>query len=146
MTLRRVGTLVLLFFLAASALGSEKGASLDELKAKAESASNKDKPRLFLEIAQRQLTEADQQYTLGDVDRGLAAVHDVTLYAERAAGAALDSGKHQKQTEIAIREMANKMEAIVRSLAIDDRPPVQAAVDRLQKIRDSLLTGMFKKD
>ena len=54
----------------------------------------------------------------------------------------IQSRKHLKQTEIAVREMTRKLADIMQR-GDDDQPPVQAAIDRLERVRDELLLAMF---
>ncbi len=68
-------------------------------------------------------------------------------YAEKAGDAAERSGKRLKDTEIAVRKMAEKFRDVKHNLPFDDQAPVQDAVDRLEKMRTELLAEMFgKKD
>jgi hypothetical protein len=51
-----------------------------------------------------------------------------------------------KNVEIAIRKMSEKLNDIKRTLAFEDQPAVADAVRRLEDIRTSLLSEMFKKE
>jgi hypothetical protein len=42
--------------------------------------------------------------------------------------------------------MADKLRDIKRTLAFEDQPPVQQAIDRLEDIRTTLLKEMFAKE
>jgi hypothetical protein len=122
-----------------------KEESLPQLIARADSARPEDRPQLYTEIAERQLHSADQLYTDGKVDEAQAAVTDVVNYSQKATDAATQTGKKLKNTEIAVRKMAEKLRDIKRSLAFEDQAPVQTAIDRLETQRTSLLDRMFGK-
>ncbi len=64
-------------------------------------------------------------------------------YGRKAADAASTSGKHLKQTEIELRKLRKRMHDIAETLAVDDRPPLQKAVDDIEQIRSDLLARMF---
>jgi len=130
-----------LFAIAASATDL----SVDQLKAKLGSASVGDKPHICLQIAQQQLAEADKLYTAVEVEKAQAALTDVVSFSELARDYSIQSHKHQKQTEIAVRAMTRKLNDIMRGLSHDDRPPVHDAIERLQRVRDDLLSAMFPK-
>ena len=124
---------------------ASKPETLQQLIARAESAKLEDRPALYVEIADRQLTSADGLYTAGKVDDARSAVSDVVTYSEKAHDSAIQSGKRLKSTEITFRRMAAKLRDIKRSLNFDDQAPVQAAADRLESLRTDLLSHMFGK-
>ncbi len=129
--------------LAAAGLAKEKE-SIEQLKARAEQAKPQDQPRLFMDVAERQVESADKLYSDGDSDKGKAAIEDATNCAEKAGQAAITTGKQLKRTEIAVRKLSDRMQGIWHSLAVDDRPPLKAATERLEKLDSMLLDRMFK--
>ena len=119
--------------------------TIDELKARVANASVADRPPLCIHISERQLDAADRFYVAGDSDQAKAALADVITYSELARDYAIQSRKHEKPSEIAIRKMARKLADLKHTVSHDDQEQVQSAVDRLQKVRDDLLTAMFPK-
>ncbi|HEY4979780.1 MAG TPA: hypothetical protein VII25_11485 [Candidatus Acidoferrum sp.] len=132
---------VLLFLLNALGQGSEQTAA--DLKARADAAQGADRATLSLEYAHRQLEDANTRYTQGDVDQAEAEIEEVVAYSHRAADAASASGKRLKQTEIELRKLEHRMRDIGHSLNIDDRPPVEKAVQELEQVRADLLARMW---
>src|SRR6266851_488524 len=65
--------------------------------------------------------------------------------AERQLDAA-DKFYLTEQTEIAVRRMVRKLFDIKRAVNHEDQVPVEAAIDRLQRVRDDLLAAMFPKE
>jgi hypothetical protein len=141
MTRRRLLIIVMLF--AVSALAADKEETLDQLKQRAERASQRDQPKLFLELAERQLKTADSAYNEGKVDQARTAVEEVAGFSEKAGTAAIATRNHLKQAEIRIRDMEHKLSDIRRTVSFDDRPPLEAAISRMEKIRGDLLKAMF---
>lgn len=140
----RTWAIVLALVLAASADAfARKEETVEQLIARAESVRLQDRPQIYAEIAERRLAAADQLYTTGKTDEARAAVDDVVSYSEKAVDAATQTGKKLKHTEIAVRKMAAKLRDIKRGLAFEDQAPVQTAIDRLERLRDKLLSGMF---
>ena len=131
----------------APAPGAARGVdpTIEELKARFTSASNSDRPHLCVQIAQRQLEEADKDYTAAEIEKAQAPLADVVAFSELARDYAIQSHKYEKQTEIAVRGMTRKLTDIMHSLSHDDQAPVQDAINRLQRVRDDLLAAMFKK-
>ena len=100
--------------------------------------------RLYAEIAERQVKLADQMYTSDKIPEGVALVSDAVSNADKASDAAIRSGKHLKDTEIAMRKMATKLRDITRKLSLEDQASVIAAANHLEALRTSLLSHMFK--
>ena len=143
--MRLTAILLTLSTLALPTLSSAKDESIAQLIGRADLARLEDRPAIYAEIAERQLRNADQLYNEGKSDQAEAAVKDVVLYSDKAADAATKSGKKLKNTEIAMRKMAEKLRDINRSLSFDDQPPVQAAIEHLEGLRTELLNRMFGK-
>lgn len=119
--------------------------SVDELKAKLSPASVGDKPRICVQIAQKQLSEVDKFYVTGDAEKAQPALTDVVVFSELARDYSIQSHKYQKQTEIAVRGMTRKLTDLMHSLPHDDQAPIQEVITRLQRVRDDLLLAMFPK-
>ena len=119
--------------------------ALDQLIARAESASPGERPALYIRIARQQADAADKFYQAGDAAAGNSALNDVVTYSGKASDAAARTGKRLKDTEIALRKMAEKFRDVKRTLPFEDQEPVQQAIDRLEQMRTDLLTAMFGK-
>jgi hypothetical protein len=127
-----------------SLMGSEQP-TIEELKARVANASIADRPGLCVHISELQTDAADRLYVAGDSERAQAALADVVAFSESARDYSIQSHKHEKQTEIAIRKMAHKLADIKHTVSHDDQAQVQNTIDRLQRIRDDLLAAMFPK-
>jgi hypothetical protein len=144
----RVWATVALF--AAIATGTAQAApgnepTVEGLKAKLSTTSVGDKPHVCVQIAQKQLKEADKFYAAADVEKGQAALVDVVAYSELARDYAIQSHKYQKQAEIAVRAMTRKLTELTHTVDHDDQAPVKDAISRLQQVEDDLLKAMFPK-
>jgi hypothetical protein len=144
---RLSGTVTLFALVAAVATdaASSNKPSIEELKARLSSTSVGDRPHLCVQIAEKQLSEADTFYAASETDKGQAALTDVVAFSELARDYAIQSHKYQKQTEIAARTMTRKLTDLLHTLAHDDQAPVRDAINRLQRVRDDLLRTMFPK-
>jgi hypothetical protein len=119
--------------------------SIDELKAKIANASIVDRPPLCLQLSERQLGAAGRFYVAGDPEQAKAALADAVAFSELARDYSIQSHKHEKQSEIAIRAMVRKLNDLKHTIPHEDQAEVQSTVDRLQRIRDDLLAAMFPK-
>ena len=77
---------------------------------------------MCVQIAQKQLEEADKFYAAADVEKGNAALVDVVAYSELARDYSIQSHKYQKQAEIAVRAMTRKLTELTHSLIMTIRP------------------------
>lgn len=120
--------------------------TVEELKARIAAANVPDRVHLCLEIAQKQLVETGKLYSAGEIEQGQSPLQDVVTYSELARDYSIQSHKHQKQTEIAVRAMTRKLNDLEHTLGQPDQPPIKNALDRLERVRDDLLASMFKKE
>ncbi len=135
--------LCLILFALASAYCAAQQEPIPVLKERAEKASPEACVQLCIQIAERQLRNADRLYTEGQVDQARAAVDDVATYTEKARDAAIQTKKHLKNVEIDARKMADRLRDIKRTLAFEDHPPVEKDIRRLEDVRTALLKEMF---
>lgn len=119
--------------------------TVEELKARIAAANTGDRVHLCVQVAEIQLTEADKLYASGEVEKGQTALTDVASFSELARDYSIESKKHQKQTEIAIRGMTRKLNSLAHTLGHDDQAAVKDAINRLERVRDDLLLSMFPK-
>jgi hypothetical protein len=143
--IRRRTILVFVVMLALAVFAEKKEESLQQLIARAEAAHLQDRPSLYLQLARRQAEAAEMFYAGGNVEAGNSAVADVANYCSQASAAAIASGKKLKDTEIALRKMAERFRDLKRNLAFEDQAPVQQAIDRMETMRTDLLAAMFGK-
>jgi hypothetical protein len=136
--------IMVLVLLSASAL-ADKQESVEALKARAEKAHPKEQVELYTKIAERQLEALDKAYNGGAMQQAQAALADVVHYGVKAAQVSSQTGKRMKNTEIAMRKISTRLEAIRRTLDTDDRPPVGDAIQKLEAARTELLNRMFRK-
>ena len=129
-----------------SASASTQPATVEELKAQLASARTGDRIQLCIQIAERQLEAADKFYSADETEKARTALDDVASFAEQARDSSIQFHKRQKQTEIAVRKMVRKLFDIKRAVNHEEQVPVEAAIERLQRVRDDLLAAMFPKD
>ena len=139
-----LGLVLSMLALPLSLMGSEQP-TIEELKARVANASIADRPGLCVHISELQTDAADRLYVAGDTEKAQAALADVVAFSESARDYSIQSHKHEKQSEIAIRKMAHKLADIKHTVSHEDQAQVQNAIDRLQRIRDDLLAAMFPK-
>lgn len=138
-----VAVLLLLACALPAALARQE--TVDELKAKLASAKESDQPKLCLEIARLQLDATEKAYTASQLPQAQALLKEVVDYAQKAGDAARQSHKHIKKTEIEVRKMSRRLQDLKPTVDVDNRQPVQDAVNHLEHIRTQLLMQMFSE-
>lgn len=141
--LRVAAGLLVAVVIAPSALTGGDEPTVDELKGRVANIAVADRPRVCLRISERQLDAADRFYLAGDNDKAQAALTDVIAFSELARDYAIQSRKHEKQAEIAVRKMVRKLADMKHTVSREEQEQVQRAIDRLQRVRDDLLAAMF---
>ncbi|MGH9579469.1 MAG: hypothetical protein ACRD2R_00630, partial [Terriglobales bacterium] len=125
------GLLAAVFGGAMCLMASEE--TLVELKERAAAARGSDRAKLFMEAARKQIEVANQYYGEGSLQAAQEAVAQAVQSADQACTAARESRKRMKKTEIEARKLSRRLAEIGRTLALADRPQVEAAVDHLEE-------------
>ncbi len=140
---RRLLIVASVLLLIAGAAAKKKDVPLEELKARAESATGDQKPLLYAEVVQRQIEDANQFFVAGDVEKARNTIKEVVVYAGKARDAALARPHKMKDTEIHLRKAEHRLNDIRRTLALEDQPDVQEAADQIAGMRKQILEAMF---
>jgi hypothetical protein len=139
--MRKLPYIVLALLLSLPAFGKEK--TIDQLKAEAEKSHDGHQAKVYAELARRLVDVADQQFASGDVGKGQQTVQEILADATRAHDVSISSHKKMKDVEIHLRETQRHLENVRRTLAADDRRPVEAVEKKLADFRQDLLNAMF---
>jgi hypothetical protein len=142
---RGLGSILLLVLFVGTVASARTEPTVEELKARVSSASVGDKAKICLEIAEKQLNAADKLYTADDMEKAQASLTDVVAFSELARDYSIQSHKHQKQTEIAIRSMTRKLNDLAHVVSREEQGPLKDAIQHLERVRDDLLAAMFPK-
>ena len=140
--MKRVGAILFFLVITLCSSASDKE-TIEQLIARAHSASASQQPDLYLEIADRESTLAVDAYKANKLDDGHAALEKVVAYADQAHANVLKSGKRLPRTEIKIRRLAARLRDLKQNVDADEQAGVQAAVDKLESFRTDLLKAMF---
>jgi hypothetical protein len=143
--MRRAAVAGLMMWMLATpfALSSGNRETVEELKARVAHTGVADRPPLCLRIAEMQLDAARNFYLAGENEKAQSTLADVIAFAELDRDSAIQSHKHEKQSEIAIRKMARKLGDMKHTVSREDQEQMQKAIDRLEQVRDDLLAAMF---
>jgi len=132
---------ILLLLVAAAAAADQK--TLDQLKAEADHASGGHQAKLCADVASRLVEVANQQFNDGKSREGQATVQEVLSYATKARDVAIEHHAKMKEIEIELRETQRRLNSVKRTLAVEDRVPVDGVEKKLEQFRQDLLDAMF---
>jgi hypothetical protein len=135
--------LAICVFLLLAAVTFAAQRSIDQMKAEAEKAEGGHQAKLCAELAEQLVSIANQQFTEGNVEQAQNTVQDILKYASKARDASINSRGKMKETEIILRTTQRKLEAVKRTLAADDRPPLDDVEKKLEQFRQDILNEMF---
>jgi hypothetical protein len=119
--------------------------SMEELERKIESAHGGKKAELLLQLTHEQLVQVDSLYHDGNNDKAFALLKDAGSNADQATAVSLDSGKRLKDTEIELRKLSERLQAMRQEANFEDRKPFDVCIQSLEQDRSKLLDRMFKK-
>ena len=139
--MRKLSIALVLLSVAFTASAREK--TLDQLKDEAAKAHSGHQAVLYAKIAQALVDVADQQFTNSRSADAHRTIQDVLENASRAHDVALQSHKKLKEVEIRLRETQRHLHNVRRTLALADRPAVEAVENKLEGFRQDLLNTMF---
>ncbi len=138
--MRKHAPILLLLLCALAALAQDR--NLAQLKVEAERPGN-DQAKSCAEMAERLVSVADKQFTDGESVKGHATVQEILEYGARARDLAVKNRKKMKETEIHLRRARYALENMRRTLAAEDRPPVEAIEKKLEQFGEEILEAMF---
>jgi len=136
-------TLLAVASLSATAAG--KYETIEALKARAASAQGGKQAELFAKVAERQLEIMATAFEQNNFSQAQSALADIVDYSVKAAETSQTTGKQMKKTEISLRQIGARLDDIRKTLSIDDRPALAAAIEKLERARTQLLHHMFKR-
>lgn len=119
--------------------------TLEQLRARVDQAKPQDQPKLYTKIADLEFKEVDRLFEQGDVPNAQRALGSLVEDCEKAGKSSVTTRKHMKQTEISLRKISEQLEQIAKTIDFESRPPLQTAIERIDHVRNDLLTAMFSK-
>ncbi len=126
--------------LSANVLAKE---SVQEMQTRADKAKPAECAKLCIKVARAFAEQSNDFFSAGKNEQGHAAMQLAFNYALRAAHGAIQSRKHEKHTEIKIRELITRIHDIRDTLSFEDHAPIDAGLKQLETARTDLLVAMF---
>jgi hypothetical protein len=119
----------------------EPGA-LAALAAKAQNAAARDQCFLYAELVHQMTELAGRQMVAGnDAKATLVAVHD---YAQKIHMGMADDSKKMKNAQILMEHTAFRLNEILHSASLEDRPVLESTLKQLDQVQNELMMQVFK--
>ena len=119
-------------------------ASDEPRDAKKPPAEKEKEPEFSANQVRHSVEVANDYYTTGEVDKAETVIGQIIDLTEKCVVAAHKNHHRLKETELELSRASRRLEEVRRSLNLDDQPPVQVAVDKIEKARRVLLDIMFR--
>jgi hypothetical protein len=118
--------------------------ALLSLEARAAQASPKEQCFLYAEIVHDMTEIAGQQLSAGDISHAAATLKAMRNYADKIHMGLAEDSRKLKNAEILIRHTSYRLNEILHSASLDDRPTLESALDQLNKVQAELMMQVFK--
>jgi hypothetical protein len=115
------------------------------LEARAQQASPKEQCFLYAELVHKMTELAGKQLAMGELQQASTSIHVVQVYAGKIHMGMADDSKRLKNAEILVRHTAFRLKDMMSEAALDDRPPLQAALKQLDQVQSELMLQVFKR-
>jgi len=138
--MRYAAIILLVTLLSVNMLAKE---SLQEMQARADKATPAECAKLCVKVARAFAEQSNDLFNVGKNEQGHTSMQLAFNYALRAAHGAIQSRKHEKRTEIKIRELITRIHGIRDTLSFEDHAPIDAGLKQLESARTDLLVAMF---
>jgi hypothetical protein len=136
---------VLLFSIASAHAIDERipdPGTLAALQARAQSAAARDQCFLYAELVHKMTELAGRQMSAGnDAKETLIAVHD---YAQKIHMGMADDTKRLKNAQILMEHTAFRLNEILHSASVEDRPVLESTLKQLDQVQTELMMQVFK--
>jgi hypothetical protein len=117
--------------------------TLAALAAKAQNAAARDQCFLYAELVHQMTELAGRQMNAGnDARETLIAVHE---YAQKIHMGMADDTKKLKNAQILMEHTAFRLNEILHSASIEDRPVLESTLKQLDQVQNELMMQVFKK-
>ena len=119
-------------------------ARIEELKDKVAHDSERDICIDSAELVRELVEQFDRQMSAGKLGASQQILADIGTYADKAKEGATNSHHKLKQAELILHKSSRRLADIGQSLAVENRPAIAAAVQRIEAADDEILNQVFK--
>ena len=119
--------------------------SIAALEARANQAQPRDQCFLYAEIVQQMTELSIRQYAAGDTDKAASLLKRIQQIAQKIHLSLADNDKRLKNAEILLSHTAFRLNEMLHSSSIEDRPLVEQTLAQVTQARNATLMQVFRK-
>jgi len=116
---------------------------VDKLREEAEKADGGKQAERYAELAQALIDLADRQFSAAQSVAGHQSIQQMLEAAQKAHYLAIESHNKLKQVDIKLREAERRLGNVRHTLAMEDRPTLESAEQKISALRQDIINTMF---
>ncbi|MGA2572124.1 MAG: hypothetical protein ABSF23_16570 [Terracidiphilus sp.] len=132
-------------FLRASSAIVPDQQSIDALEARANQAQPREQCFLYAELVQQMTELSIRQYAAGDVDHATGLLKRIQRITQRIHLSLSDHDKRLKNAQILLRRTAFRLNEMLQSSSLEDRPLVQQTLAQVTDVKNAAMMQVFQK-
>jgi len=118
---------------------------IDALEAKADVAQPREQPFLYAELVQQMTELSIRQYAAGDIGKATGLLKDIQKFAQKIHISLTDNDKRLKNAEILLNRTAFRLNEMLQSSDIEDRPLVKQTILQVNQAQNAAMMEVFQK-
>ena len=119
--------------------------SIAALEARASQAQPREQCFLYAEIVQQMTDLSIRQYAAGDTDKAATLLKRVQQIAQKIHFSLADNDKRLKNAEILLSHSAFRLNEMLHSSSIEDRPLVEQTLAQVTQAQNATMMQVFHK-
>jgi hypothetical protein len=119
--------------------------SLDDLEARATQAQPREQCFLYAQLVQRMTELSIRRYADGDVVKASSLLMHIQLISQKIHLSVADNDKRLKNAEILLSRTAFRLNEMLHSSSVEDRPLVEQTLAQVSKAQNEAMMQVFQK-
>jgi hypothetical protein len=119
--------------------------SIAALEAKANQASPREQCFLYAELVHEMIEYSSAQYAAGEIDKAAQTLKRVNGFAQKIHLAISNDEKRLKNAQILLRHTAFRMNELLHSCSLEDRPLIEQALAQVNQVQTETMMQVFRK-
>lgn len=119
--------------------------SIAALQQKATQAQPKEQCFLYAELVHEMIEYSSAQYAAGEIDKANETLKNVNIFAQKIHMIMANDERRLKNAQILLRHTAFRLNELLHTSAMEDRPLVQQTLSAVNQIQTETMMQVFKR-
>ena len=119
--------------------------SIAALELKANQAQPREQCFLYAELVHEMIEYSSAQYAAGEIDKAADTLKHVNVFALKIHMAVANDEKRLKNAQILLRHTAFRLNELLHSSAMEDRPLMEQTLSAVNQIQTETMLQVFRK-